>query len=151
MPTFPSPSYHGYDVTDYRGVNAQYGTLADMDAFIAAAHAKGISVLLDFVINHSSSNHPWFQESSSGPTSARRDDYIWSDTNPGWSSPLGGGNPWVARNGGYYYAIFCNCMPDWNLRNPAVEAELTDAMKFWLARGIDGFRLDAVRYYIENG
>jgi glycosidase len=150
MPTFPSPSYHGYDVTDYRGVNPQYGTLADMDAFVAAAHERGIAVVLDFVLNHASSQHPWFVDSASGPASARRDAFNWKDSDPHWSSPLGG-NPWHTRNGAFFYGIFCDCMPDWNLGNAAVAAELTDAMTSWLARGIDGFRLDAVRYYFESG
>src|SRR5262249_32203390 len=149
--TFPSLSYHGYDVSDYRGVNPQYGTLADMDAFVAAAHARGIAVLLDFVINHASSQHPWFVDSASGPTSPRRSDFNWRDSDPDWANPLGGGDPWVSRNGAFYYAIFCSCMPDWNLATAEAAGELTDAMKFWLARGIDGFPLDAVRYYFENG
>src|SRR6266568_827134 len=84
MPIFPSPSYHGYDVSDYRAINPQYGTLADFDAFVAAAHAKGISVLLDFVLNHASSQHPWFVDSSSGPTAAKRDYFDWRATDPPW-------------------------------------------------------------------
>src|SRR5262249_11469475 len=137
MPSFPSPSYHGYDVSDYRGVNPQYGTLADMDAFVAAAHTKGIAVLLDFVINHASSQHPWFQDPQSGPTAAKRDYFVWRDTDPpAWFRPWDASDPWYADNGAYYYGLFCGCMPDWNLGNAAVEQELTDAMKFWLARGI---------------
>jgi glycosidase len=151
MPIFPSPSYHGYDVTDYRSVNPQYGTLGDFDAFVAGAHQRGIKVILDMVLNHSSSQHPWFLDSEQAPAAARRDWYVWSPTDPGWFRPFGGGSDWYLLNGFYYYGIFSPSMPDLNLGNPAVEAELTDAMKAWMARGVDGFRLDAVRYYFASG
>jgi len=149
MPIHPSPSYHGYDVKDYRAINPQYGTLADFDAFVAAAHQRGIRVVLDMVLNHSSSQHPWFVDSRSGAGAAKRDWYVWSATDPGWSNAMGGG--WHLDNGAWYYAAFTGSMPDLNLRNAAVVAEMVDSMKFWLARGVDGFRLDAVRYYVENG
>lgn len=150
MPVFPSPSYHGYDVVDYEAINPQYGTIADFDAFVSAAHQRGIRVLLDMVLNHSSSQHPAFVESSSGPTSAKRDYYNWRATDPVWSRPWDQSDPWYLRAGEYYYGLFCDCMPDWNLGNPTVEQDLTDAMKFWLNRGVDGFRLDAVRYFFES-
>ena len=92
MPIFPSPSYHGYDVEDYRAVNPEYGTLADFDALVAAAHARHISVLLDFVLNHASSQHPWFVDSVD-PSSSKRSYFNWRDTDPGWQSPLGDGDP----------------------------------------------------------
>jgi alpha-amylase len=149
MPIYASPSYHGYDVTDYRTVNPQYGTLADFDAFVAAAHQRGIRVLLDFVVNHSSNRHPWFVDASGGATSPRRDYYAWRDADPGWTRP-NGSRPWYRLGSAYYYGYFCDCMPDLNLANPAVAADLTDSMKFWLARGVDGFRLDAVRYLFES-
>jgi glycosidase len=151
MPIFPSPSYHGYDVSDHRGVNPQYGTLADFDAFVTAAHQRGIKVILDMVLNHSSSAHPWFVNSMQGAGAARRDWYMWSATDPGWQSPLGGGPPWRASGGAWYYAPFSQGMPDLNLGNAAVEQELVDTMRFWLARGVDGFRLDAVRYFFASG
>ena len=154
MPIFRSPSYHGYDVSDYTAVNPQYGTLADFDALVAAAHACGVKIVLDMVLNHSSSAHPWFSESASGPASARRGYYVWSDTasSPGWPSPTGGsGASWYLAGGAWYYAAFSPSMPDLNLTNPAVEAELVTAMKFWLQRGVDGFRLDAVPYFVETG
>jgi glycosidase len=151
MPIFPSPSYHGYDVTDYRGVNPQYGTLADFDALVAAAHQRGVKVILDFVLNHSSSQHPWFVSSGQGPSSEKRDWYEWSATDPGWRRPWDGAPTWHSLNGAWFYGIFWSGMPDLNLRNAAVEAELTASMKFWLAHGVDGFRLDAVRYFIETG
>ena len=151
MPIFPSPSYHGYDVSDYRAINPAYGTLADLDAFLAGAHARGIKVVIDMVLNHSSRAHPWFVDASAGPTAERRDFYTWSSEQPRWTRPWEATNPWYPSGGAWYYGVFCDCMPDLNLTNPAVEAELIDAMKFWLARGVDGFRLDAVRYFYENG
>jgi len=151
MPIFPSPSYHGYDVTDYQAVNPAYGTLDDFDALVAAAHRRGIGVVLDMVLNHSSSQHPWFVDASAGAGAARRDYYVWRDTDPGWTRPWDTSDPWHAGGGAYYYGLFCGCMPDLNLGDPAVEQALTDAMAFWLARGVDGFRLDAVRYLFESG
>jgi glycosidase len=151
MPIHPSPSYHGYDVTDYRGIDPAYGTLADMDALLAAAHRRGMRVILDMVLNHSSSQHPWFLDSQTGPTAAKRDWYVWRPDDPGWTQPFGSGRTWHQLNGAYYYGVFTSAMPDLNLTNAAVETELVDTMKFWLARGVDGFRLDAVRYYVETG
>ncbi len=155
MPIFPSPSYHGYDVTNYRSVNPQYGSVSDLDALVAAAHARGIKVILDFVPNHSASGHPWFQNARTGATSEKRDWYVWSATQPtGWTVPFGGGGtPWRlnSTDGTYFYAIFGSGMPDLNWKSAAVEAELLDTMKSWLARGVDGFRLDAVRYLVEDG
>jgi alpha-amylase len=150
MPLHPSPSYHGYDVTDYLAINPQYGTMADFDEFLAAAKQRGIAVLLDMVVNHTSTQHPWFVSASSGAAAERRDFYMWRDTQPIWSRPWDAANPWYARGDAYYYGLFCGCMPDLNLGNPAVEAELFAAMTFWLDRGVDGFRLDAVRYLFES-
>ena len=150
MPIFPSPSYHGYDVTNYRAVNPGYGTLADFDALVAAAHQRGIKVILDMVLNHSSSAHPWFADSRQGTGAARRDWYVWSATDPNWQSP-NVGPPWHSSTGAFYYAVFSPTMPDLNLGNSAVELELVDTMRFWLARGVDGFRLDAVRFFFASG
>lgn len=154
MPIFPSPSYHGYDVTDYADINPKYGTLADFDSLVSAAHACDLKIVLDMVLNHSSSQHPWFIDSASDPAAAHRGWYVWSDTvaSPGWSSPTGGsGAAWFWNSSAWYYAAFSSSMPDLNLTNPAVEAELVAAMKSWLKRGVDGFRLDAVPYYVETG
>jgi len=152
MPIFPSPSYHGYDVADYGAINPQYGTLPDFEALVTAAHACGVKIVLDMVLNHSSGAHPWFADSASGPGASKRGWYVWSDTNPGWGSPTGsGGAAWYLNNGAWYYAAFSYSMPDLDLTNPAVEAELVKAMKVWLQRGVDGFRLDAVPYYVETG
>lgn len=149
MPIFASPSYHGYDVTDYRAVNPAYGTLADFDALAAAAHQRGMKVILDMVLNHSGSGHQWFVNSRTGPSAYYRNWYLWRDADPHWTKPWGG-SPWSYWNGYWYYALFWSGMPDLNLGNPAVEAELLDSMKFWLAHGADGFRLDAVRHYFES-
>jgi len=151
MPIMTSPSYHGYDVTNYTEVDPEYGTLADFDAFIAAAHQRGIKVILDFVLNHSSQQHPWFVDSVTN--GAKRDWYSWSATNPGWTRPWDGGTTWYQKSPGgpWYYAVFWSGMPDLKLDNPEVEDAIVAAMQFWLDRGVDGFRLDAARYLVETG
>jgi alpha-amylase len=150
-PIFESPSYHGYDATDYEAIEQDYGTKADFDRFLAEAHKRGIRVILDFVMNHTSSQHPWFLDSSSSPTAAHRDWYVWSATNPGWKQPWGGDPSWHLRNGAYYYGVFWDGMPDLNWRNAAVKAEMFRLARYWLAQGVDGFRLDATRYLVEDG
>ena len=143
MPTFPSPSYHGYDVTDYRGVNPDYGTLDDLRALVAAAHDRGIAVILDLPLNHTSSKHPWFVGSRTG-TGAYADWYRWAD------APQG--SNWHADGDRYYYANFGPDLPDLNLENPAVTAEVTADALFWLTDvGVDGFRLDAAKHLVEDG
>jgi glycosidase len=143
MPTFPSPSYHGYDVTDYRSVNPDYGSLTDMRALVAAAHKRGMAVILDLPLNHTSSQDPWFVDSQT-PGSTHADWYVWA------SSPQGSG--WYPDGKRYYYAAFGPGMPDLNVSNPAVTAELTQDARFWLSDvGVDGFRLDAAKYMIEDG
>ena len=143
MPTFPSPSYHGYDVTDYRSVNPDYGSLADMRALVAAAHKRGIAVILDLPLNHTSNKDPWFLESEK-PDSAKADWYVWS------SSPQG--SDWFPDGDRYYYAAFGADMPDLNVTDPAVTAELTADARFWIHDvGVDGFRLDAAKYLVEDG
>lgn len=151
MPVFASPSYHGYDVTDYYSINPQYGTMADFEALLAAAHARGIRVIVDLVINHTSNRHPWFVEATSSPRSPRHDWYVWRPDDPGWRQPWGGGATWHAMNGEYYYGVFGGGMPDLNFENPSVRAEIKAIASFWLARGVDGFRLDAARHLVEDG
>lgn len=150
MPINPSPSYHGYDVTDYRGINPAYGTLADFDAFVAAAHQRGIKVVIDFVLNHASSQHPWFQSASQGLGAPKRDWFVWSPTRLAWHAPWNNASAFHGGTDGYYYGIFCSCMPDLNYRNPAVEEEMVQAVGFWRTHGVDGFRLDAARYLVES-
>jgi len=151
MPIMQSPSYHGYDVIDYYTVERDYGTNEDFHALIDAAHARGIRVIIDLVLNHTSSSHPWFINASSGPDAPYRDWYVWSDENPGFSGPWGQ-QVWYRRGNAYYYALFWDQMPDLNYRNPAVTAEMHQVVRFWLEEmDVDGFRLDAVRHLIEDG
>jgi alpha-glucosidase len=141
----------GYDVADYCDVDPLFGSLADLDALVADAHTRGLRVLLDFVPNHTSDRHPWFVDSRSGRTSARRDWYVWRDPAPGGGPP----NNWTAAlterepawtldraTGQYYLHCFLPAQPDLDWSNPAVEAAMHDVVRFWLARGIDGFRVD---------
>lgn len=151
MPVFRSPSYHGYDTTDYETINPDYGSNADFDRFLAEAHRRGIRVILDLVMNHTGSDHPWFVDSSSGPSSPRRDWYVWSPVDPGWRQPWGNDPSWHAKNGAFYYGIFWSGMPDLNFRTPAVRAEMERLAGYWLDRGVDGFRLDATRHLVETG
>jgi len=151
MPIFASPSYHGYDTIDYYRVNPQYGTEADFDHLLNECHRRGIEVVLDLMLNHSSDQHPWFVESAQSPDSPRRDWYVWRADDPGWTQPWGGGPTWHERGGWYYYGIFWGGMPDFNFRNPAVMAEAQAISRFWLDRGVDGFRLDAARHLVEVG
>jgi alpha-amylase len=149
MPINPSPSYHGYDVTDYRDVHADYGGMEGFDAFLDAAHARGIRVVMDLVVNHSSSQHPWFQASAAG--TGHDDWYVWSHTARDWKRPWGGGPTWHEQGGRWYYGLFWSGMPDLNYATPAVTEEMTDVARFWMEKGLDGFRLDAVRYVVETG
>jgi glycosidase len=150
MPINPSPSYHGYDVTDYYAVNHDYGTMDDFKHLLEEAHKRDIKIIIDFVMNHTSSKHPWFQQALT-PGSEYHDWYVWSETDPGTLGPWGAKAWYRAANGQYYYAIFWDQMPDLNYNNPAVREEIKSTTSFWLEEvGIDGFRLDAVRYMVEG-
>ena len=156
-PIYPSPMIDfGYDVADYTGVDPLFGTLADFDALLAAAHARGLRLLLDFVPNHSSDRHPWFVESRSSRTSPKRDWYIWRDPAPdggppnNWISDFGGSAwEWDASTGQYYYHAMLVEQPDLNWRNPALRAAMLAAMCFWLDRGVDGFRVDILWHLVK--
>lgn len=151
MPISPSPSYHGYDVTDYRGIEPDYGTMADFREFLDSAHARGIRVIIDYVLNHSSDQHPWFVDAKSSTTSPKRDWYRWVTNSPGYQGPWGQ-NVWHWINGTYYYGVFWGGMPDLNYETPAVKTEMFDIADYWLKDiGVDGFRLDAVKYLYEDG
>ncbi|MES2484846.1 MAG: alpha-amylase family glycosyl hydrolase, partial [Bacteroidota bacterium] len=142
MPIMQSPSYHGYDVTDYMAVEQDYGTNADFQQLITECHNRGIKVIIDLVMNHTSNQHPWFV-ASTNPTSDKRDWYIWEDTNPGTPGPFG--DAWYQNNGAYYYGAFYSGMPDLNFNNPEVHQAFEDVSEFWLTdMHVDGFRLDAV-------
>jgi glycosidase len=151
MPITKSQDHdHGYAVADYRDVETQFGTLADLDALIAEAHRRGIGIILDYVMNHSASQHPAFVNSKDATTNAFRNWYVWQSSRPqGWSTFSG--DPWRSGGTGWYYGIFSDQMPDWNLLNADVVAWHHNNLRFWLNRGIDGFRFDAVGNLVENG
>ncbi|HEX7077200.1 MAG TPA: alpha-amylase family glycosyl hydrolase [Candidatus Eisenbacteria bacterium] len=152
MPIFPSPSYHGYDVTDYEHVNPDYGSEADFDRLLVEAHRRGIRVILDLVLNHTSAEHPWFRSAAGDTASPYRDWYVWSRTDPGWGQPWNpSGSSWHPAAGGYYYGLFWGGMPDLNFRDREVRAEMERVAALWLRRGVDGFRLDATRHLVEDG
>ncbi|MFL5381620.1 MAG: alpha-amylase family glycosyl hydrolase [Longimicrobiaceae bacterium] len=152
MPVAESPSYHGYDVTDYYTVERDYGTNADFKRLVAEAHRRGIKVLVDMVLNHASSEHPFFQEALRDPSSAHRSWFRFSPTIPGpgpWGGPAWRKSP--VRDE-YYYGVFWEGMPDLNYDTPAVREEANRVADFWLREmGVDGFRLDAVPYLVEEG
>lgn len=150
MPITASADHdHGYATTDFRALEAQYGSLADLDALIEEAHRRGIGVIMDYVINHAARAHPLFQQALQDPASPWRDWFVWQDQAPGgWD--IWGQNPWTETPTGSYFATFGPHMPDFNLRHPAVLAYHESSLRFWLNRGLDGFRLDAVPHLIEN-
>ncbi|MCK9426260.1 MAG: alpha-amylase family glycosyl hydrolase [Ignavibacteriaceae bacterium] len=151
MPIMESPSYHGYSVVDYKKIEQDYGTNQDFKIFLDSAHARGIKVIIDLVINHTSNLNPWFINSKSDPHVANRDWYRWSTTNPGVLGPWGQ-TVWHSANGYYYYGLFNNGMPDLNFFNQEVKNEVSNIVKFWLdSVKVDGFRLDAVKYLCEEG
>ena len=157
-PCFPSPQVDfGYDVSDYENIDPMYGTLADFDRLVAEAKKRNIRVILDFVVNHTSDQHPWFIDSRSSRTSAHRDWYIWRDgKGPGqppnnWLSTFGlSAWKYDPKTEQYYYHYFYPEQPDLNWRNPAVEKAMFDVTRFWYKRGVAGFRLDAVDTLFED-
>jgi alpha-glucosidase len=157
-PIFVSPmADFGYDIADYTAIDPLFGTMEDFDALVAAAHGRGLKVLLDFVPNHSSDRHPWFAESRSSRTNPKRDWYIWRDPAPdggppnNWQSEFGG-SAWAfdAASGQYYYHAFLAAQPDLNWRNPQVRAAMHDVLRFWLRRGVDGFRVDVIWHLMKD-
>lgn len=152
MPIAESPSYHGYDVVDYYSVDREYGTADDFKRLMAEAHRRGIHVLVDMVLNHSSSDNPWFQEALRNPDSRYRDWYLFSAEHPGVRNPWGSDNWHRSPRGDYYFGLFWHGMPDLNVENPEVVAETRRIADFWLNEmGVDGFRLDAIRHLVEGG
>ncbi len=157
-PFFTSPMKDfGYDVSDYRDVDPMFGTLADFDAVVATAHRLGIRVMIDLVLSHSSDAHPWFQESRSDRHNPRADWYVWGDAKPdgtppnNWLSIFGGPAwKWDAGRQQYYLHNFLVSQPDLNFHTPAVQDALLDATRFWLDRGVDGFRLDTINFYFAD-
>jgi alpha-glucosidase len=157
-PFFKSPMRDfGYDVADYRAIDPMFGTLEDFDALLAAAHARNLKVIIDQVWSHSSSDHAWFQQSRMDRTNDKADWYVWADPTPAgappnnWQAWFGGPTwTWEPRRRQYYLHNFLSTQPDLNLRNPAVQDAVLDIARFWLDRGVDGFRLDVVNYYIQD-
>ncbi len=157
-PIYPSPmADFGYDISDYCGVDPIFGTFKDFDRLVGETHKRGLKVILDFVPNHTSDQHPWFQDSRSSRNSTKRDWYIWRDPGPRGSPP----NNWVSQFGGpawtrdpptgqFYLHSFLRQQPDLNWRNPAVRDAMFDAMRFWLNRGVDGFRVDVIWLLIKD-
>ena len=147
----------GYDVSDYMAVDPLFGSLQDFDLLIEKAHALGLKVIMDQVVSHTSDQHPWFGESSFSRDNAKADWYVWADAKPDGSPP----NNWLSVFGGsawewhtarkqYYLHNFLTSQPDLNFHNPAVQDAVLDVMRFWLDRGLDGFRLDTVNYYFHD-
>jgi alpha-glucosidase len=157
-PFYPSPmADFGYDIADYCDVDPQFGSLADFDALLADAHGRGLKLIIDLVPNHTSDRHPWFVESRSSRTSPKRDWYLWRDPDAkgglpnNWLSSFGG-PAWTfdEATGQYYYHAFLAQQPDLNWRNPDVRAAMYDVMRFWLRRGVDGFRVDVIYHLIKD-
>jgi alpha-amylase len=148
MPIHPSPSYHGYDVTDYYNIHPDYGTLDDFQELIAAAGERGIDIVMDLVVNHTSDQHPWFIQSSRGDPDYR-DYYLWSDEDLGWRG-VSGAPAWHRSDSGYYLGLFWGGMPDLNFRNPEVEREMNTIARYWLEMGVTGFRIDAIQHIVES-
>lgn len=142
MPIHPSPSYHGYDVTDYYGVNPDFGTLDDFKSLLKTSGEKGIDIYIDFVVNHSSSEHPWFKAALNNDAKYK-DYYRFSNSSSSnyWRGKLGGG---------YYYAYFSESMPDLNLSNQNVINEINNITKYWIELGVDGYRLDGALHYFRT-
>lgn len=152
-PFYPSPKIdNGYDISDYYSIDPDYGSMEDFETFIKEAHDRGIKVIADLVLNHTSSEHEWFKESRSSKTNPKRDWYIWRDSVNGttpnnWESFFGGSAwEWDEETGQYYYHAFAKEQVDLNWSNPEVKKAMYDVMQFWIDKGIDGFRLDVINF-----
>ena len=157
-PFFTSPMKDfGYDVSDYRSVDPMFGTLHDFDLLIAEAHRLGIRIMIDLVVSHTSDQHPWFVESRSSRSNAKADWYVWADPKPdgtpptNWLSIFGGSAwQWDPTRLQYYLHNFLTSQPDLNFHNPEVQDAVLDLTRFWLERGVDGFRLDTINFYFHD-
>ena len=157
-PIYPSPmADFGYDVSDYTAIDPAFGTMDEFDALVRDAHAAGLRVLLDFVPNHTSVEHPWFREARRSRDDPRRDWYIWRDPAPDGGPPnnwrsMFGGSAWALdqATGQYYYHAYLQEQPDLNWRNADVRAAMHDVLRFWLARGVDGFRVDVIWHLVKD-
>jgi alpha-glucosidase len=161
-PIFPSPMRDfGYDVADYTAISPDFGTMDDFRALLAAAHTRGLRILLDLVMNHTSDQHPWFQASAASRENPKRDWYLWRDSRQGWGgrrlppnnwqSVFGGSAwQWNERTGQYYLHSFLKEQPDLNWRNPEVRAAMMEVIRYWLDLGVDGFRLDVANCFVKD-
>ena len=161
-PMYPSPGIdYGYDISDYTAIDPEYGTMADFDHMVAEAKQRGIRVIMDYVINHTSDQSPWFIESRSSRTNPKRDWYIWQDGKTpaaGLGQPPNNWQSWFGhsawtydeKTGQWYYHYFYKQQPDLNWRNPEVEKAMEDVLRFWMDNGVDGFRIDAVSRLFED-
>ncbi len=157
-PFFTSPMRDfGYDVADYRDVDPMFGSLSDFDALIETAHSYGLKVMIDLVLSHSSDQHPWFKESRTSRDNPKADWYVWGEPKPdgtppnNWLSVFGGSAwHWDAKRMQYYLHNFLKEQPDLNFHHPEVQEALLDVARFWLDRGVDGFRLDTINFYIAD-
>ena len=141
---------HGYAVQDYRSIESDYGSMSDFETLLGEAHARGIAIIVDYVMNHAASTNPLFLDASTEAANDKRNWFVWEDTKPqGWNTFAG--DPWRNNGNGWYYGIFSALMPDFNLRNPDVVDYHKDNLRFWLNKGVDGFRFDAVGVLFENG
>lgn len=157
-PFFKSPMKDfGYDVSDYRDIDPMFGSLADFDALLAEAHRLGLKVMIDLVLSHSSDQHPWFEESRASRDNPKSDWYVWADPEPdgtppnNWLSIFGGPAwQWDGQRQQYFLHNFLTSQPDFNFHNPDVQDALLDIARFWLDRGVDGFRLDTINFYFHD-
>ena len=157
-PIYPSPmADFGYDISDYTDIDPLFGTLADFDRLIDEVHRRGMKLVLDFVPNHTSDQHPWFSESRSSRDNPKRDWYIWRNPNSNGGEPNNwlsnfGGSAWEfdEHTGQYYYHAFLKQQPDLNWRNPEVQDAMLDVLRFWLDRGVDGFRVDVIWHIVKD-
>ncbi len=156
-PVYPSPDRDfGYDISDYRTIDPVYGTMADFDRLALETRRRGIHLIMDLVVNHSSTDHPWFRQACSSRSNPYHPYYIWREGTPGkppnnWASTFGGSAwEWNAATGEYYLHSFLKQQADLNWRSPQLRAEVEDILRFWLERGVDGFRLDVANYYVKD-
>lgn len=157
-PMYPSPNYdNGYDISDYKGIMSEFGTMNDFDQLLSNIHQRGMKLILDLVVNHTSDEHPWFIESKSSKTNAKRDWYIWADPKPDGSEPnnwesIFNGSTWEFDESTkqYYFHLFSKKQPDLNWENPDVRQAVFEMMNWWFEKGIDGFRVDAITHIKKN-
>ncbi len=151
LPFHPSPSYHGYDVTDYYAIHPDYGTMDDFRRLIEKARKRGLKIIMDLVVNHTSSEHPWFKDAAASTDSEYRNWYVWADehTNTAEAGAVGG-PAWHKSETGHYLGIFWSGMPDLNFDHPPVRQEMIRIGQFWLEQGVHGFRIDAAKHIYED-